>query len=195
MAGVTGVNKTGDLRIWRNLWSAVSRQLLTGREGGCVWWWWWGGVQTPAGRCSSVEFYFILIPPFSSRSFMKLKCAGVLRLRPAVGQLCSVVWAVYIHHWEERHIPTNNIGFQSKVCVKIASSQLWRGYATSREVQRLAGVREYIIKITPWHWSLTTCIFWCNLLSCFIQPSVTEVQLDEYAGLSFQMEHKGHIWL
>lgn len=33
---------------------------------------------------------------------------------------------------EERQIPAK-IWFQSEVCAKIASSQLWQGYATSRE--------------------------------------------------------------
>lgn len=42
--------------------------------------------------------------------------------------------AAYIHHWgEKRQIPANNIWLQSRDCVKIASSQLWQGYATSRE--------------------------------------------------------------
>lgn len=34
---------------------------------------------------------------------------------------------------EKRQIPTNNICFQSQVCVKIASSQLWQGYAVPQE--------------------------------------------------------------
>lgn len=55
-----------------------------------------------------------------------------------------------------------------------------------KRVYCLAEVWEYIIKITLWHWSLTASIFWCNLSSCFSRPD---------AGLRFQTEHKGHIWL
>lgn len=43
--------------------------------------------------------------------------------------------AAYIHFWgrgREKN-SANNIWFQSQVCVKIASSHLWQGYATSRE--------------------------------------------------------------
>lgn len=45
-----------------------------------------------------------------------------------------ILCAAYIHHWgKKRQIPANNIWFLSRDCVKIASSQLWQGYATSRE--------------------------------------------------------------
>lgn len=44
------------------------------------------------------------------------------------------ITAAYIHFWGEgRKNSANNIWFQSQVCVKIASSHLWQGYATSRE--------------------------------------------------------------
>ncbi len=66
-----------------------------------------------------------------------------------------------------------------------------------KRVYCLAEVWEYIIKITLWHWSLTASIFWCNLSSCFSRPDICygSAAQDENAGLSFQTEHKGHIWL
>lgn len=39
-------------------------------------------------------------------------------------------------------------------------------------VRWLAEAREYIIKITLWHWGLTASIFWCNLSSCFSRPDI-----------------------
>lgn len=50
----------------------------------------------------------------------------------------AYVLQIFFTGGEEREIPAN-IWFQSQVCVKIASSQLWQGYATSREYTARAG--------------------------------------------------------
>lgn len=110
------------------------------------------------------------------------------------------ITAAYIHFWGWRGGETNSCkrhsASKSSLC-KNSQQPFVARVCYLKRAHCLAEVWEYIIKITHRHWSLTASIFWCNLSSCFSRPDICcgSAAQDENAGLSFQTEHKGHIWL